>query len=302
MKTQIRFMAFGPGFRQKNIHAAVSVWWLLVLFCAGLLVGGFLLKRTSHPTASPASVAEPLPTETVLAGVTQEVLQRSERGVEIHFYRLLNDGPGAESLQAFAARTQVLIDEFVRISEGRIAANFFTDTSSGPARAAALAEGLAPLRFGRSEPDLLGIVVRFRSDKVVLSPLDPKWEGALEFDLTRALARVMGQVGTGDSVMNPAPMNAAATAELFRILPDLETLTLEQARQQLQAAAREEFKVVVTALQQQLAEAQQRFATSGNSTAGRQELQQLQFQQMEKLNEIPRRTQAQLDLLARIKK
>jgi hypothetical protein len=302
MKTQIQSSASGAAAPRNNVRAAVNVWWLLLVFCMGLAAGGYWLKKSFQPAPATPEAAAPAPGETILTAATQEVLQQVAPGVEIRFYRLLNEGPGTAPLLAFATRAGALVDEFGRASAGKIAVTTWTDAGNGAAREAALAEGLAPLRLGRSEPDLLGIVVSFRGEKVVLSPLNPKWEGALEFDLARALARLRGEAGTGELAVNPAPVNAGATAELRRILPELDSLPLDQARQQLLEVARADFKVLVTKMQEELQATQQRVTAAGDAAAARQELQQLQLKQAEQLNEIPRRTQAQLELLARIKK
>jgi len=274
----------------------------LALLCL-TAVGGGIWWMKSQPVAvviPEADGSQALGTSGAFSAVTHEILQRAERGTEIHFYQLLNDRPGTDSLAAFAARVSALIDEMARASEGRISVKHFTGGDS-TARAAALAEGLTPLRPGQNDPEFLGVVLNFRGEKVVLNPLNPKWEGALEFDLSRALARVAGGAGTGELVLNPAPVNMSDAAELRRLVPELDSLPLEQARQQLREAARVEYQAVVAEMQQQLATAQERFAARGDSAEARQELRQLQISQAERMMEIPRRTQAQLDLLARLK-
>jgi hypothetical protein len=303
MKTQIRSAISLQTMRRSSVMAAANLWWLVGLAGVGLVAGSFWLKHKAV-TPETASLMSP---ETQTAGTVvglsagvREVLQNLNRPVEVRFYGLVQDRHGNEPWLAYAARVSELLQEFERAGAGKLRVTRVTAPGTEAARAAALAEGLEPLRMNRNEPDLLGLVVSQQNEKVVLSRLDPKWEAALEFDLARAIARVAGAGGTSEPQLNPATVNAAATAELLRVLPDLDSLTLEQARQQLRDVALAEYKVAVAELQKELQEAQARL-TGKDDAAARQELQQLQFQQAEKLNEIPRRLDAQLTLLPRIK-
>lgn len=289
--------------RRSSVAAAANLWWLVGLAGVGLLAGSFWLKqKAAAPETAPVMSPE---TQTAgpaggLSVGAREVLQNLNRPVEVRFYGLIQDRHGNEPWLAYAARVSELLHEFERAGGGRLRVTRMTESPTEAARAAALAEGLEPLRMNRNEPDLLGLVVSQQNEKVVLSRLDPKWEAALEFDLARAIARVAGAGGTGEPQLNPAAVDAAATAELLRVLPDLDSLTLEQARQQLRDVALAEYKVAVGELQKELQEAQARLAGKEDAAA-RQELQQLQFKQAEKLSEIPRRLQAQLTLLPRVK-
>jgi hypothetical protein len=290
--------------RQSSVTAAANLWWLVGLAVVGLLAGTFWLKqKAAAPASAPVMSPEPQAAGTAseLSAGVREVLQNLNRPVEVQFYGLIQDRHGNEPWLAYAARVNELLQEFEQAGGGKLRVLRVTEPLTEAARAAALAAGLEPLRMNRNEPDLLGLVVRQQNEKVVLSRLDPKWEAALEFDLARAIARVAGAGGASEPQLNPAAMDAAATAELLRILPELDSLSLEQARQQLRDVALAEYKVAVAELQKELQEAQARLAGKEDA-ATRQELQQLQFQQAELLNEIPRRLDAQLTLLGRVKK
>jgi hypothetical protein len=303
MKTQMRSAISPKTLRASSIMAAANLWWLVGLAGVGLVAGSFWLKqKAAAPETTPLMSPETQTAGTAggLSAGARDVLQNLNRAVEVRFYGLIQDRHGNEPWLAYAARVSELLQEFERAGAGKLRVIRVTAPLTEAARAAALAEGLEPLRMNRNDPDLLGLVVSQQNEKVVLSRLDPKWEAALEFDLARAIARVAGAGGVSEPQSNPGAVDAAATAELLRVLPDLDSLTLEQARQQLRDAALAEYKVAVAELQKELQEAQARLAGKEDAAA-RQELQQLQFKQAEKLNEIPRRLQAQLTLLPRVK-
>jgi hypothetical protein len=303
MKTQMRSAISPKTMRASSVMAAANLWWLVGLAGVGLVAGSFWLKqKAAAPETTPLMIPETQTAGTAggLSAGARDVLQNLNRAVEVRFYGLIQDRHGNEPWLAYAARVSELLQEFERAGAGKLRVIRVTAPLTEAARAAALAEGLEPLRMNRNEPDLLGLVVSQQNEKVVLSRLDPKWEAALEFDLARAIARVAGAGGVSEPQSNPGAVDAAATAELLRVLPDLDSLTLEQARQQLRDAALAEYKVAVAELQKELQEAQARLAGKEDAAA-RQELQQLQFKQAEKLNEIPRRLQAQLTLLPRVK-
>jgi hypothetical protein len=304
MKTQMRSAISPQTFRPSSVTAAANLWWLVGLAVAGLLVGALWLKQKAATPASAAVVSPEPQTAGTAGGLSagvRDVLQNLNRPVEIRFYGLIQDRHGNEPWLAYAARVSELLQEFEQAGAGKLRVTRVTEPLTEAVRAAALAEGLEPLRMNRNEPDLLGLVVLQQNEKIVMSRLDPKWEAALEFDLARAIARVAGAGGASEPQLNPTAVDAAATAELLRILPELDSLTLEQARQQLREVALAEYKVAVAELQKELQEAQARLAGKEDA-ATRQELQQLQFRQAEQLNEIPRRLDAQLTLLARVKK
>jgi hypothetical protein len=88
----------------------------------------------------------------------------------------------------------------------------------------------------------------------------------------------------------------------MQALPDLAALSLSEATQKLRDAALEEFKAAVAQMQQQLAAARQTLSTSGEDPLiGAKALQQFQAEQTEKLDQIPRRLQARIAALERLK-
>lgn len=298
MKTQSGLTPNHAGSSARRGGAAVWLGWLVVLVVGAGGVMFFWLRQPPGPEPpGPAVVAE-AEVALNLSVSTHAVLQNLNRPVTIRFYCLLSHRPGGESWQSFADRVSNLLTEFERAGAGKLRLTRIAAPTEG-LRGAALAEGLEPLRLNRDQSDFLGVVISNETQRVVLARLDPHWEVALEFDLARAIARVAGG-SSGEAQVNPAAMDATVMAELLQVLPTLDSLTLEQARHQVREVARAEYQTAVAALQAELQAAQARLAQE-QSVAAREELVLLQWQQAEKLNEIPRRLQAQLELLARLK-
>lgn len=284
----------------RRERAGVKLWWLVII---ALVVAGTILVvlKQKSPPRQFETTTEDLPVvSSELASITRSIALQAPPGVVIRFYILLDVIPGTESLRAYSERAAGVVADVAHASEGRISVTMITSTQSDAPRAA-LADGLEPVRAGREPLNFLGVAVQGPGGKAVLARLDPAWEAALEFDLARAIARVSGQSSGGAVVTDPAPANTELTAEVLRVLPDLDSLTLEEAKQKLRAIGLEDFKVVVADLQRQLQHAQLQLAAT-DSAAARQELQQLQLAQAEKLNEIPRRTQALVEALERLKR
>jgi hypothetical protein len=88
----------------------------------------------------------------------------------------------------------------------------------------------------------------------------------------------------------------------MKALPNLAELSLPAAQQQLRDTALEEFKTAVAQMQRQLAAARETLSNSGEDPQiAAQALQQFQSEQTEKLDEIPRRLQARMAALERLK-
>ncbi|MCW5555565.1 MAG: Gldg family protein [Verrucomicrobiae bacterium] len=287
----------------------------IVVLLVGLVLGlglGALWGFRTGKQMTPASTSEIATGPVDFAGLsetTKAVLQRLDTRVEIRFYSLLGETRAAEPLQAFAGRVEELLAVFQRAGGGKIGVTRITTADQSGGRNAALSDGLEPFNVGRGEQGYLGIVVQARQEKVALPRLLADWETALEFDLSRAIARVSGS-GTGvpaSPVVNPTPVDSASAEEVTRALPNLAALSLEEATQKLREAALEEFKTAVSEMQIKVNEAQQRLARARSQNSGAEleaavkQLRQLQSEQSELLAQISRRLQARITTLERLK-
>lgn len=295
---------------RSGVHARSQIVVLLVGLGLGLAVGALWVFRTASQK-EPTGVTQASSERTNGAGLseaTKSVLQRLETRVEIRFYSLLGGTRTAEAFEDFTGRVEGLLTAYQRAAGGKIGVTRIT-TADRDAKAAALSDGLEPLTIGRGEQGYLGIVVEARQEKVALPRLLAEWEPALEFDLSRAIARVSGGPTTvpASPVLNPAPVDSVSADEVTRALTNLAALSLEEATQKLREAALDEFKTAVSEMQVKMKEAQQRLAEArGRSSESEvqtatKQLQQLQSEHSESLAQISRRLQARIATLERLK-
>ncbi len=295
---------------RSGIHARSQIVVLLIGLILGLGLGALWVFRAAVQK-EPAGLTEASSERAEFAGLseaTKSVLQRLETRVEIRFYSLLGGTRTAESLQDFAGRVEELLSAIQRAGGGKIGVTRIT-AADRDAKAAALSDGLEPFTVGRGEQGYLGIVVQARQEKVALPRLLAEWEPALEFDLSRAIARVSGGASSvpASAVVNPAPVDSATAEEVTRALPNLAALSLEDATQKLREAALDEFKTAVSEMQVKVNEAQQRLAEARGKNsesevqAATKQLQQLQSEQSESLAQISRQLQARIATLERLK-
>ena len=103
------------------------------------------------------------------------------------------------------------------------------------------------------------------------------------------------------------PTPADVIAEVRRLVPNLETVSLEEAKKQLRVAAITDFASATEEMEKQVRAAEERLAKARNGgseseqQAAVKQLQQAQAGQAEKLQTIAARSKAQLDALELIK-
>lgn len=287
--------------KQAGIRPAVLLGMMLLV---GLAIGISWFRPASRSTP-PSQLTTTQPGATSgLSAATLAVLQRLNAPVEIRFYSVLNESQAAAPRRALAERIAGLLAEYEQAGGGRITVKRIDSAGGG---SAAAADGLEPLRLGR-DMNYLGLTVACQGQKAVLSSLAPEWEPALEFDLSRAIARVAGGVPVaGEMVVNPPAVENVSTEELLAAVPEVESLPLSEATQQVQAAGLEEFKTAAAEIQAQLAEAQQQLARAQQAgpaaeQAAREKLRQLQVEQNGRLSGISRRMQGRLAALQQLKR
>ncbi|HPY30919.1 MAG TPA: Gldg family protein [Verrucomicrobiota bacterium] len=293
------------GLPQRNPHARGRVPLIVLgaLVVAGFVAGVFWQR---HQTAlrQPPGMA---PAHNLgLAESTIRQITNLPVPVEIRFYALFNDKPPSDTLRDFAVRIGSLLTAFEQAGRGKITVVRREEWSAEAAQSAG-ADGIRPQNLDRDEPFYLGVALLAETRREALSHLRPEWEAALEFDLARALDRL-----TQPSTLPPATDTeaeaAAAREAVQRALPNLASLSLEEARDRLREDGRKAFETAVAAMQKELQVVQERIKkaeAAGDEAArqaGLQELQQIRARHTEWLGENARRLQAQVEALDHLKR
>jgi hypothetical protein len=243
----------------------------------------------------------------VLSDSTKAVLKRLESPVEIRFYSLLDPATVPDSIQAFAGRVDQLLIAYQQEANGKINVTRFNSQSDANEQAAA-ADGIKPFNRDKGETCYLGVAVARKEQKESLPQLSPEWEPAVEFDLTRAIARLMDAKSSAKNPVATAEPDKATIEEVKRALPNLAAVSLEEGTRILRETAVREFAAAADEMEIRRKEAQQcaTQAQSGGSAAEQQaavkQLQQVHLEQAEKLKEIAARLPARIAALQQLKK
>ncbi len=286
-------------------HAnARTVLLVLVFFLVGLGGGAYWHHRSTKSAPLKESDDKKI---IALSDSTKAVLKRLESPVEIRFYSLLDPATVSDSMQAFAGRVDQLLIAYQQEANGQINVTRFNSQPDANAQAAA-ADGIKPFNRDKGEACYLGIAVAQKEQKESLPQLSPEWEPAVEFDLTRAIVRLMDAKSSATNPVATSEPNKATIEEVKRALPNLAAVSMEEGTRILRETTLKEFAAAADEMEIRLKEAQQRAtqAQSSGSAADQQaavkQLQQVQLEQAEKLKEITARLSVRIAALQQLKK
>jgi hypothetical protein len=263
-------------------------------FLLGVALTGFWFHRQT-PTQ---------PTR-VLSATTQTLLGQLEAPVTIRFYALL-PGSSGEPLQAFAGRVGQLLDAVEAASGGKVRIARI-DTPAETNAAAATADGIQAFNLNQGGACFLGLNLASGKNREALATLQPEWEPALEFDVLRAILRV----AVPPAPPKPAPEVAQPSPEIMasinRLIPEVNTTTVETASQIFHAEFLKECAAAGTEMETEMNTAQQRVIqaqTSGSPAdleAAQKNLAQVQAAQGEKMKQVAARLQTRLAVFQSLK-
>jgi hypothetical protein len=278
---------------------------LLVLAIAGLSALTYWVYSSARGSRSDASNGTaPAP---ALSSSTRAILQRATAPVEIRFYSLLDPESVSPELFAFADRVAQLLLEYQNESGGKVHFIRVAEWSEVNAQAAS-GDGIQPFNLDKGKPCYLGLALIRGAQKSSIPRLDPQWEQAVEFDLSRALARLDEPHPAAPAfTAAPTQREQAAIDAVKRLIPDLSAVTVEQGTQILRQSAFQQYAAAVKEMEGPVQQAQQRLREAQESgseadrEAARKNLQSVQAQQVEKLQQIAADSQAQVTAFQRLK-
>ncbi|MFO1487669.1 MAG: Gldg family protein [Verrucomicrobiota bacterium] len=277
----------------------------ILLTCAALAGGGFWYYR--HQQTPPATTAADEPQFENLSASTQAVLDALNAPVQIRFYALLDAASVPESVRDFAGRVEKLLAAYEHQGHEQVTV-VIHNRRSDLAQDAARADGISAFNSDKGDSCYLGLAVTQGDRRETFPRLQPEWEQALEFDLSRALAKLTTTTATVAATPRPAVNETVSVNDLKQALPNMATLSVEEGTRALRETALAEFKKTADEMGAQVKQAQERLAAAQNGQsdeekqAAMKELQRVQQQHTEKLKEISARLQAQLATLQQIKK
>jgi hypothetical protein len=293
-----------PSSSLRGLRVVISVLSCLLALGIGLL----WFYRTAKRGSTDAGVQAKSQPPGALSDSTRTVLKGLDSPVQIRFYALLDPASVPNSVQALAEQVDQLLSEYLREAGDKIEVTRYNSRSNIHAAAvAAEADGFKPFNIDKGDACYFGLVVAQNDRRESLVQLAPEWQQALEFDLTRAIERVVRPNGPAPRPANTPPANPAATEDVKRALPNFASVSMEEGTRILRVAALQDFKATVAAMEIQVVEAQQSLSRTQNGgseveqQAALKHLQEVQSGHTEKLKQIAARSAAQIEALRQLK-
>jgi len=271
-------------------------------FLLGALAGALWFHGVPDRSNSSLESGSKSQASSTLSDSTKTILSHLNSPMEIRYYALLEPSV-SESFRSFAGRVDQLLNSYQEASAGKLKIRRY-DSQAYSNAGAATADGIKPFNSENGNPSFLGLAVARAAQKQTLPQLWPEWEVALEADLSRAIAQV-SEASAG--VTPPAGLQVAPAAaeQVKHLLPNYESLSLEEGTRILRETALKEFKDAVEKQNQLQKEEQALLAQTSGSAAEQQaaikRLQQLQSEQTERLKQIPLDAHSQIEALRRLK-
>ncbi len=140
-----------------------------------------------------------------LSAGTRAILSKLDTPVQIRFYCTRGDNRMPVMLKTYAQRVEDLLGEFRQASKGQIEIQKLDPAPDSDAEDSARLDGIEGQARMEGEPFYLGVSVSMLDQKQALPFLAPDRERLLEYDLARALSRVISTTKPVIGVMSPLP-------------------------------------------------------------------------------------------------
>lgn len=141
-----------------------------------------------------------------LSAGTRAILAKLDTPVQIRFYCTKNVSAMPVFLTNYAQRVEDLLGEYRQASKGRIEVQRLNPEPDSDAEDSARLDGVEGQQLRTGEKIYLGLSVGLLDQKQAISFLTPDRERLLEYDISRAIARVMTAEKPVIGVMSPLPV------------------------------------------------------------------------------------------------
>jgi ABC-type uncharacterized transport system involved in gliding motility auxiliary subunit len=138
-----------------------------------------------------------------LSAGTRAILSKLDTPIQIRFYSTRSDSRMPVFLKTYAQRVEDLLGEFRQASRGQIEIQKLDPAPDSDAEDSARLDGIEGQARGEGEAFYLGLSVSMLDQKQAIPFLAPDRERLLEYDLARALSRVVTTEKPVIGVMSP---------------------------------------------------------------------------------------------------
>jgi len=143
-----------------------------------------------------------------LSAGTRAILARLDTPVKIRFYctQTENATPETVFLKSYAKRVEDLLSEYRQASHGKLIVEKYDPQPDSDAEDSARLDGLEPETMPNGDRFYLGLAVSMLDEKQAIPFLAPNRERLLEYDLSRAISRVITPDRAVVGIMSPLPV------------------------------------------------------------------------------------------------
>ncbi len=143
-----------------------------------------------------------------LSAGTRAILAKLDTPVTVRFYctQIENATPETVYLKSYAKRVEDLLSEYKQVAKGKLKIEKYDPQPDSDAEDSARLDGLEPEAMPSGDRFYLGLAVSMLDEKQSLPFLAPNRERLLEYDLSRAISRVMSPERAVVGIMSPLPV------------------------------------------------------------------------------------------------
>ncbi|MDX9982481.1 MAG: Gldg family protein, partial [Lentisphaeria bacterium] len=140
---------------------------------------------------------------------TRETLAKMDTDVTINFYFSRDLAELPVGIKNYARRVEDLLKEYEHYGKGRILVRKFNPTPDSDTEDAARVDNIEPMNAGMM-PFYFGLAVKCLDEIQTIAQLSPGREEMLEYDLTRAIFRVLNPDKPRVGILSPLPIMGSA--------------------------------------------------------------------------------------------
>src|SRR5437870_2034166 len=183
---------------ETYLYSAIAVAALLVLLVVINVIAAQAKQRVDLTAERAYTLSEG----------TRAILSKIDTPVQIRFYCTRAGNAMPASLKNYAQRVEDLLSEYRQRANGKIEIQKLDPQPDSDAEDSARLDGLQPQLLQNNEKVYLGLSVSMLDQKETIPFLTPARERLLEYDVSRAIARVTNPERPVIGVMSALPVAA----------------------------------------------------------------------------------------------
>ena len=193
---------------ETYLYTTVGVVAFLAIIIAVNIIGGRAKVRMDLTQDKAYTLSEG----------TRAILAKLDTPVQMRFYCSRGDNTMPVQLKNYAQSVEDLLGEFRLASKGQIEIQKLDPTPTSDAEDSAKLDGVEGQQVERGgEPLYFGLSVTMLDQKEVIPFFDPRREKLTEYDIARAVTRVITPTKPVIGIMSPLPVNGSGNPMMMRM-------------------------------------------------------------------------------------